>query len=636
MLQSALSRFCMYSLVILFFIAPILSSETINLRDADIRAFASDMARISNKTIVLDPRVKGTVTVVSNQDLSSGEAYAVFLSVLRVNGYSAIENNGVVKVVPESSGRQDYSTNRDNIDSLFTEVIRLKQANARTLAPLIKPLINKQGHIAAYEPTNSLIIADYIGNVTRIKKLIYDLDKDPADTFELISLENTSANEIARILGTTFGRSDQGKNFGAMAIERSNSVLLRGQSGVIEQAKNVIARLDSATGSNSNLKVIYLKYAQAEDIKQILDEVALTLEKEINSSDSSLKKSTTISFHNDTNALVISAQPDIMKSLEGVIAQLDIRRAQVLVEALIVEISDNLAQELGVQFLFTGDGENAPVVNQRFGTPSPDLVATVGSEVIEDSSISSTMRTRAGTSLLGMEGLSVGVARYRADGNSFATILSMIGKDADSNVLSTPSIMTMDNEQSSIVVGQEIPITTGETLSSTNNNPFRSIQRQEVGIKLQVRPQINEGNAVKMHINQEVSSIFGPLGDMSTDLITNKRQIETTVLVEDGDTIVLGGLIDDDVQESVKKVPLLGDIPLLGRIFQSSSTSRTKRNLMVFLKPTIVRDAEDVRNISNRKYNYFEAIQELQKKEGNEIPDMSIMQEMIQEPEGSN
>tara|TARA_B100000686_G_scaffold116684_1_gene123961 strand:- start:109 stop:1989 length:1881 start_codon:yes stop_codon:yes gene_type:complete len=626
----------MYSLVILFFIAPILSSETINLRDADIRAFASDMARISNKTIVLDPRVKGTVTVVSNQDLSSGEAYAVFLSVLRVNGYSAIENNGVVKVVPESSGRQDYSTNRDNIDSLFTEVIRLKQANARTLAPLIKPLINKQGHIAAYEPTNSLIIADYIGNVTRIKKLIYDLDKDPADTFELISLENTSANEIARILGTTFGRSDQGKNFGAMAIERSNSVLLRGQSGVIEQAKNVIARLDSATGSNSNLKVIYLKYAQAEDIKQILDEVALTLEKEINSSDSSLKKSTTISFHNDTNALVISAQPDIMKSLEGVIAQLDIRRAQVLVEALIVEISDNLAQELGVQFLFTGDGENAPVVNQRFGTPSPDLVATVGSEVIEDSSISSTMRTRAGTSLLGMEGLSAGVARYRSDGNSFATILSMIGKDADSNVLSTPSIMTMDNEQSSIVVGQEIPITTGETLSSTNNNPFRSIQRQEVGIKLQVRPQINEGNAVKMHINQEVSSIFGPLGDMSTDLITNKRQIETTVLVEDGDTIVLGGLIDDDVQESVKKVPLLGDIPLLGRIFQSSSTSRTKRNLMVFLKPTIVRDAEDVRNISNRKYNYFEAIQELQKKEGNEIPDMSIMQEMIQEPEGSN
>ena len=636
MLQSALSRFCKYSLVILFFIAPILSSETINLRDADIRAFASDMARISNKTIVLDPRVKGTVTVVSNQDLSSGEAYAVFLSVLRVNGYSAIENNGVVKVVPESSGRQDYSTNRDNIDSLFTEVIRLKQANARTLAPLIKPLINKQGHIAAYEPTNSLIIADYIGNVTRIKKLIYDLDKDPADTFELISLENTSANEIARILGTTFGRSDQGKNFGAMAIERSNSVLLRGQSGVIEQAKNVIARLDSATGSNSNLKVIYLKYAQAEDIKQILDEVALTLEKEINSSDNSLKKSTTISFHNDTNALVISAQPDIMKSLEGVIAQLDIRRAQVLVEALIVEISDNLAQELGVQFLFTGDGENAPVVNQRFGTPSPDLVATIGSEVIEDSSISSTMRTRAGTSLLGMEGLSAGVARYRSDGNSFATILSMIGKDADSNVLSTPSIMTMDNEQSSIVVGQEIPITTGETLSSTNNNPFRSIQRQEVGIKLQVRPQINEGNAVKMHINQEVSSIFGPLGEMSTDLITNKRQIETTVLVEDGDTIVLGGLIDDDVQESIKKVPLLGDIPLLGRIFQSSSTSRTKRNLMVFLKPTIVRDAEDVRNISNRKYNYFEAIQELQKKEGNEIPDMSIMQEMIQEPEGSN
>ena len=613
-----------------------LNAETINLRDADIRAFASDMAKISNKTIVLDPRVKGTVTVVSNQDLDSGEAYAVFLSVLRVSGYSAIENNGIVKVVPESNARQDFSTNRENIDSLLTEVIRLKQANAKTIAPLIKPLINKQGHIAAYEPTNSLIIADYIGNVSRIKKLLYDLDKDPADTFELVSLDNTSANEIARILGSTFGRKEQGKNFSVIAIERSNSILLRGQSGIIEQVKEVIARLDSSAISDSNLKVIYLKYAQAEDIKEILDEVAETLEDEINSSDSSKKKSTTISFHSDTNALVISAQPDILKSLEGVIAQLDIRRAQVLVEALIVEISDKLAQDLGVQFLFAGDGDKSPVASQRFGSPSPDLIATVGAEVMEDSTSSGSMRTRASSSLLGMEGLAAGVARYKADGKSFAVILNLIGKDADSNVLSTPSIMTMDNEEASIVVGQEIPITTGETLSATNNNPFRSIQRQEVGIKLTVKPQINEGNAVRMHIDQEVSSIFGPIGEMSTDLITNTRRIQTTVLVEDGETIVLGGLIDDDVQESVKKVPLLGDIPLLGRIFQSSSTSRTKRNLMVFLRPTIVRDVEAIRTITNRKYNYFEALQELQKEEGNAIPDLSILRSIMGDTDEKN
>ena len=616
-------------LVVTLIFISFIEAATINLRDADIRAFASDMAKISNKTIVLDPRVKGTVTVVSNQDLDVGEAYAVFLSVLRVNGYSAIENNGIVKVVPEANARQDSSSNEEDMDSLFTEVIRLKQANARTIAPIIKPLVNKQGHIAAYEPTNSIIIADYIGNASRIKKLLKELDKNPADTFELVPLENISANEVARILGSTFRSGEQAKSFNALAVERSNSILLRGKVGVIEQVKEVIARLDSATLISSNLKVIYLKYAQAEDIKLILQDVAATLEDELTSSDSSKKRGTTISSHDDTNALVISAQPDILKSLEGVIAQLDIRRAQVLVEALIVEISDNLARELGVQFLFTDDGKNSPVAAQRFGNPNPNLLATVGSEISNDSTTGGTMSSQATSSLLGLEGLAVGVARYRANGESFAAILNLIGKDADSNVLSTPSIMTMDNEESSIVVGQEIPITTGETLSSTNNNPFRSIQRQEVGVKLQVRPQINEGNAVKMHINQEVSSIFGPLGEASTDLITNKRQITTTVLVEDGDTIVLGGLIDDDVQESVKKVPFLGDIPLVGRLFKSTSTSRTKRNLMVFLRPTIVRNSEDVMSLSNRKYSYFEALQEAQKASGKQIPDLSIVEDLM-------
>jgi general secretion pathway protein D len=629
-----LNKFALVSLTsVVLLISFALNSAQINMRDADIRAFAADMAQISNKTIVLDPRVKGNVTVVSNQDLDAGEAYAVFLSVLRVHGYAAIENNGVVKVMPESGARQDATVNNKNNDSLATEVIRLSQANARVIAPLLKPLVNKQGHIAAYEATNSIIIADYVGNLSRIKSILLELDKNPADTFELIPLDNTSANEVARILGSMWrGDNQMSKSFSAIAVERSNSILLRGQTGVIEQIKRVISRLDSNSSQSSNLKVIYLKYAKAEDLTGILEKVAESLEEEI-PSESSKKNKTSIGFHNDTNALIISAQPDILKSLESVISQLDIRRAQVLVEALIVEISDKLARDLGVQFLFLGDGESSPIATQRFGTPNPDLISTIGAETSEDSTISSTMQTRAANSLLALDGLAVGVARYKASGTSFATILNLIAQDADSNVLSTPSIMTMDNEEASIVVGQEIPITTGETLSGSNSNPFRSVTRQEIGVKLVVRPQINEGNAVKMYINQEVSSIFGPLGEMSTDLITNKRNIKTTVLVEDGETIVLGGLIDDDVQESVKKVPFLGDIPLLGRLFKTTSISRTKRNLMVFLRPTIVRNSEDVRAISNRKYNYFQAIENDLINSGKMVPDITIVKDLLESEE---
>ena len=586
-------------LLILSFIS-FIESATINMKDADIREFAADIAKISNKTIILDPRVKGKVTVISDQDLDEGEAYAVFLSTLRVHGFTAIENNNVVKVMPESGGRSDYSSSVVSPDTLTTEVIRLKQASAKALAPLIKPIINKQGHITAYEATNTIILADYIGNIERVKNLLLNLDKNPGDTFELVSLQNTSSNEITRILNSSYKGSNENKrNFSIQSVDSSNSVLLRGQSGVLEQIKNVIARLDSTTPKNSNLRVIYLKYANAEDIASILKDVSENLETQGASTGSVKEKSTNISFHKETNALIISAQPDIMESLQSVIAQLDIRRAQVLVEALIVELSDNLAKDLGVQYLFSGDGENQPVAIQNFGNQNPDLISIVGSEANQDSNLSA----NAATSLLNIQGLAIGVGKMKDDGESFAAILNLVSQDANSNILSTPSVMTMDNEISSIIVGQEIPVTTGETLSANNSNPFRSVNRQEIGVKLEVKPQINEGNAVKMEINQEVSSVFGPITSTSTDLITNKRQIQTTVMVETGETIVLGGLIDDDVQESEKKVPVLGNIPLVGRLFKSTSTSRTKRNLIVFLRPTIVRDTDEIRSISNRKYN---------------------------------
>ena len=616
------------SLVLSIVIASFLNAATINMKDADIREFASDVAKISNKTIILDPRVKGKVTVISDQDLDQGETYAVFLSTLRVHGFTAIENNGVVKVVPESGGRSDFSSSLTSPDTLTTEVIRLKQASAKTLAPLIKPIINKQGHITAYEATNTIILADYIGNIKRIRNLLLNLDKNPGDTFELIKLNNTSSNEITRILNSSYkGSNDSKRNFSIQSVESSNSVLLRGQSGVIDQIKGVISKLDSSAPKNSNLQVIYLKYANAEEIASILKEISDTLETEGASTGTVKKKSTSISFHKETNALIISAQPDILESLQSVISQLDIRRAQVLVEALIVELSDSLAKDLGVQYLFSGDGENQPVAIQNFGNQDPNLISLIGSETNSNTTLSS----NAASSLLNIQGLAIGVGKMKDDGESFAAILNLVAQDANSNILSTPSVMTMDNEISSIIVGQEIPITTGETLSSNNSNPFRSVNRQEIGVKLEVKPQINEGNAVKMEINQEVSSVFGPITSTSTDLITNKRQIQTTVMVETGETIVLGGLIDDDVQESEKKVPVLGNIPVLGKLFKSTSTSRTKRNLIVFLRPTIVRDTNEIRSISNRKYNYFEALQNLQDDNGKTIPDLSIMEEILKE-----
>ena len=549
-------------ILLLISISASLHATQINMRDADIRIFSADIAKLTNKTIILDPRIKGNVTVISDQDLDPDEAYAVFLSVLRLHGFSAIQTGDVIKVMPESGARQDASSERISQDSLTTEVIRLSGADARTLVPLLKPLVNKQGHIAAYEPTNSIILADYEGNVYRLKE--------------------------------------------------------------------VLAQLDRSSGSkDTNLKVVYLNYAKASDIQLILEKMATSLENAKASSSSSGLKTTSIESHEDTNALIISAKQDILAELESVIDQLDIRRAQVLVEAIIVELSDSLAKDLGVQFLFRGDGDNTPLVAQRFGSPNPDLISSVASESLADSSGSSALGTAAVNSLLGIEGLAVGVGRINSSGNIFASIINLVAEDSDSNILSTPSIMTLDNEQASIVVGQEIPITTGETLSSSNSNPFRSVNREEVGIKLEVTPQINEGNAVKMTINQEVSSVYGPITPSSTDLITNKRVIKTTVLVEDGDTIVLGGLIDDNVQEIERRVPILGNIPLIGRMFRSTSTSRTKRNLIVFIKPTIIRDSETMRVIGNSKYNFYQNLQEEKINSGEEVPNLEGLKDNI-------
>ena len=312
-----------------------------------------------------------------------------------------------------------------------------------------------------------------------------------------------------------------------------------------------------------------------------------------------------------------------MTSITGIISQLDIRRAQVLVEAIIVEISDKLSKDLGFQLLFSGEGSNTPIASQRFGNPTPDLSAIVGGLVPGGGA------TAVLSTLLSLDGFAAGVGKFKKGEDSFAAILNVLAKNSDSNVLSTPSILTMDNEQSSIIVGQEIPITTGESLGTNNSNPFRTINRQEIGIKLSVKPQINEGNSIKLDIQQEVSSLSGPITAGSAEIVTNKRAIETVVMVEDNQTIVLGGLIDDDIQESVRKIPLLGDIPLIGKAFRQEQTTISKKNLVVFLKPTIIRNSEDMQALTNTKYEYLRAQEMLRDKKGKTSPDLDLLEKII-------
>jgi len=607
-------------------------SVTINMRDADIRAFISDISSLTGKTFIVDPRINAKVTIISREDLSIEEAYEVMLSVLAVHGYSAIEQDNATKIVPEITGRQAFNSfSRPNSpsDKLVTDIIRPKFAAVNSLISILRPIMSTQGHIAVYEPTNSLIIADRAGNVKKLTAIINELDKTPGETYEIIKLSYSSSKEVSKIIDKIFNENSGGMNpnqFTSYSIDRINSILLVGDIPIVNRMKNLIQNLDTEQTSSSTLKVKYLKYADAKSLEKILK----NLSENLSGDKSKSKILTSIEAHEGTNSLVISADPEVMMALEDVISNLDIKRAQVLVEAIIVEISDTLAKELGVQILFSGEGSNTPIISQRFGNPNPDLTAIVGGEVYNTTSGSSSLPAAA-QSLLTLDGFAAGVGKYKKDKESFAAILNVLRKDTDSNVLSTPSILTMDNEESSIIVGQEIPITTGESLGTDNSNPFRTVSREEVGVKLLVKPQINEGNSIRLDIEQEVSSVYGPLLIGASEIATNKREIKTVVMVEDTEIVVLGGLISDDVQESERKVPLLGDIPLLGRLFKSTTTSRSKKNLVVFLKPTIVRDVADMQLITNKKYNLLKAEQLLKTERGRPTPDLKVLEDLISE-----
>ena len=580
-------------------------SFILNYEDVDIKKVTQDIAQFSKKTIILDPRVKGKITIYSNANLNREQVWDVYLRTIQVNGFSAILEDGFLRVVPENEATRD-NTEDFSGGSFETAVIPLKNRSTDEILPMIKPITGRQSHLSSIPSVNSILLVDRVSNVERIRDLLNNLDKNNTAKISIIKLNKLSSIEAARILDRLKAQNNPTINdFIAIPFTPSNSIILSANDLVTQNIKSTLKLLDKDITSDDSMDVIYLKYAQAADLAAILNSISGSF-----ISDAEGMK-TVITHHEKTNSLIVSTSGDNLNSIRSIIAKLDIRRAQVLVEAIVVDLSENAARRLGVEAIYSGNDENSiPVGITRFSGSGADLLAIAGAA---DDQQDVTLTTTAISSLLNTQGLVAGFGDLTKGKDNFVGILNAIADDTDSNILSTPSILAMDNEPARLFIGQEIPITTGESLGTNNSNPFRTTSRQEVGIELEITPQINEGASVILNIKQGVSGIAG-VSQSGIDIITNKREIETTVLVDNNQIIVLGGLIDEDIQEVVSKVPLLGSIPVLGRLFQSSSTSTSTKNLMVFLKPTILTDSDVANQISLEKYNYFKAEQEIKNK----------------------
>ena len=572
----------------------------LNYEDADIKKVSQDIARFAKKTIILDPRVKGKITIYSNASLNSDQVWDVYLRTIQVNGFSSVADNGVVRIVPENEATRDENDINDENGNFLTSVIPLVNRTAAEILPMIKPITGRQSHLSSIPSINSILIVDRLSNVKRIRSLLEDLDKDNSAKITIIKLENLSSIEAVRILDKLKAQNNPTiNNFVAIPFSPSNSVILSANTTITTNIEKTLASLDADVKADKSIDVIYLKYSKAEDISAILNSVSGRFA----ASPDGIQ--TVITHHEKTNSLVVSSEESNLPGIRNLISKLDIRRAQVLVEAIIVELSETAAQNLGIETLYTGDGDvPIGVTSYDVGT-GPDLLAIAGSAASDGAD--ATLSQLATSSLLGSQGLVAGLGDFTGAGN-FAGILSAVANDQNSNILSTPSVIAMDNTESKLLIGQEIPITTGESLGSSNVNAFRTTSREEVGIKLTVTPQINEGSSVILKIEQEVSSVAGTYAS-GVDLITNNRTIETTVLADNGQIIVLGGLIDEDIQENISKVPLLGSIPILGKLFQSSSTQVIKKKLFVFIRPTILIDSDSINELSAEKYNFIKARQ---------------------------
>ena len=635
-------------LIQLMLVAPVHAAEvTLNLKDADISALISTVAEVTDRNFIIDPRVKGKVTVISSRPMDSDEVYQVFLSILKVHGFAAVPSGEVIKIVPDVNAKQDgIPTASDGSpgrgDEMVTRVVQVDNVAAAQLVPILRPLVPQQGHLAAYPATNVLIISDRANNVERMLTIIRRIDQVSDSEIEVITLQYASAVEVVRVLTSLKRATPAAKGAAAaaggdqvlVADERTNSVLLGGDRASRLRMRAIISHLDTPLDTGGNTDVIYLRYATAEDIVDTLLGVGKIEEQEAQQGKGKVttpKGAFDIQADEATNALVITAPPDIMRTLKHVISQLDIRRAQVLVEAVIAEVSEDTARELGVQWAFGGSGNNSPVGVVNF-TNSGSLISDVINGAADAAS--------GGSFPSIVDNALLGFAKTNGSFNYLA-VMNLLASDANTNILSTPTLVTLDNEEAEIVIGENVPFVTGSFSSTGANdgaaNPFQTIQREDVGLTLKIKPQINEGDALRLEIEQEVSNIADSVAG-AADIVTNKRSIKTNVMVDDGQVVVLGGLIEEKIGESIQKVPFLGDIPFLGALFRSKTADVTKTNLMVFIHPVILRDAALTQSYTSSKYNYIRALQMGQDEDGVNMmpgkghPTLPLMEEFAVAP----
>lgn len=627
---------------------PVAAQHSLNVRDADIRAFVQDAARVTGRTFIVDSRVQGKVSVVTDRPLSRSEYFEIFLSTLRANNLVAIPTTGGAYRIQPADGAASQPTRLGTRSSpanqFVTEVVRLKSIEAAAAIETLRPLISKQGAITANRNANSLVIVDYADNIRRVRALVREIDRDNAAS-TIVNLRNAGAREIATSLQSLVqGAEGTRSPVNIVAIDSSNSLALRGDPGAVARFAEMARELDQRAELGTEIRVHRLDYANAEQLLPVIEQLmgqagvstVPTSVSPAGGSDSASPAPTPASASSNsiarsgpaivtrlegTNAIIVAANPDVQRMIGELIRQLDTRQEQVVVEAIIVEISESLARELGVQWLV--GGEDVPFAVTNFSNASPNIVDVAGglladqfdtttttttdtsTTVTTNSAVGDALEQNAADAILGARGGFAGFATSLGGNAVLGAIINAVQSDTDSNVLSTPSLTVNNNLKGSILFGQEIPVSTGEALSNNFDNAFRTIQRQNVGIELEVTPQINAGQEVRMELRQQVSSIAGPVSDDFNELIINKREINTTVTVGDGEIIALGGLLDDNERRTIQKVPFLGDIPLIGELFKSRGRSRVKTNLMVFIRPTILKDPDDARRFSSSRYGYI-------------------------------
>jgi general secretion pathway protein D len=594
---------------------------TPNYKDADLGQIIEAVSAVTGKNFIVDPRVRAQVTMLSSTPMSPAAFYEAFLSILQVHGFVAVPSGDVIKIIPDANARQVPANDlpssvSDSSDEIVTQVVAVKNVSAAQLVPILRPLIPQYGHLAAYPASNMLIISDRASNVNRMMRIIQRIDQTGDENIDVIPMQHASASEIVRIVNTLYtSAAAEGGGMPTVkmvADDRTNSVLVSGEASQRLRLKTLITHLDTPLEAGGDTQVRYLRYADAEKISQKLREQIQGISAAAAPggapggappiASGGGDKGVTIWAEPNTNALVVTAPPKIMRSVMSIVDRLDIRRAQVLVEAILVEMSADKAMDLGINWLILDrDAEGNSLPAGGFVQPVDGTgIGQILQGVLNPDSVTSLP-----------SGLTLGLGQIATTGTSWAALIRALNGIGNTNIIATPSIVTLDNEEAEIKIAQEVPFVTGQYtsqgISGGNNgqvNPFQTINRQEVGNILKITPQINEGDSVLLKISQEASNIAAS-AQVAVDLITNKRTITTNVLVEDGGILVLGGLISEELRESKAQVPFLGAIPLLGELFKTRSVDKVKTNLMVFIRPRIIRDGTDAAIETNAKYNYL-------------------------------